>query len=89
MRIILLHVLNYCKVYRKFSLLIREGRFEHAGSAYSSSSSLHSIDSALIPYGGAGRAERVTEPHALSSSEEQSVCKPHFGQHIAFWRIVL
>ncbi|AAF78397.1 Contains similarity to a putative protein T2J13.100 gi/6522560 from Arabidopsis thaliana BAC T2J13 gb/AL132967 [Arabidopsis thaliana] len=50
----------------------REGRFEHAGSAYSSSSSLHSIDSALIPYGGAGRAERVTEPHALSSSEEQS-----------------
>ncbi|XP_020869669.1 U-box domain-containing protein 56 isoform X3 [Arabidopsis lyrata subsp. lyrata] len=45
------------------------------GSAHSyseSSSSLHSLDSAPIPYGGAGRAERVTQPHALSSSEELS-----------------
>ncbi|XP_020869667.1 U-box domain-containing protein 56 isoform X1 [Arabidopsis lyrata subsp. lyrata] len=53
----------------------RAGRFEHAGSAHSyseSSSSLHSLDSAPIPYGGAGRAERVTQPHALSSSEELS-----------------
>lgn len=56
----------------------REGRFDLVGSSHSSSeslSSLHSLDTALIPYEGAGRAEHDTEPHAPSSSEDRSVRK--------------
>ncbi|XP_010479985.1 PREDICTED: U-box domain-containing protein 56-like isoform X1 [Camelina sativa] len=72
------HAPDCCKIWlvcNGNNIQTREGRFELAGSSYSyseSSSSLHSLDSALIPYEAAGRAERVSEPHPLSSSEERS-----------------
>ncbi|XP_023645158.1 U-box domain-containing protein 56 isoform X2 [Capsella rubella] len=73
------HAPHCCKIWLVCNgnlIQTREGRFELAGSSYysysESSSSIHSLDTDMLPYGGTRRAERVTEPHPFSSSEERS-----------------
>lgn len=61
-------------------MFIREGRFDRRGSPHSSESltNLQGLDSALVPYEEAVRAEHDNESHF-------SVRKIKFSQHISFF----
>ncbi|ESQ36796.1 hypothetical protein EUTSA_v10007902mg [Eutrema salsugineum] len=72
------HAPHCCKIWLVCNgnlIQTRDGRFDLGSSSHSSSeslTSLHGLDSALIPYGEAGRADHDSESHALSSLEDQS-----------------